>query len=72
MAFQKLRISLLINLRGNTMTFEEYWKIVDKKTGETVTKEQLKYFCEMAYGQGEAKVYAHYYDPEDEDRWCGY
>ena len=51
------------------MTFEEYWFIVDKKTDEIVTKEQLKYFCEMAYGQGEAKAYAYYNDPEDEDRW---
>ena len=36
------------------MTFEEYWAIVAEKTGKTVTKEQLKYYCEMAYGQGQA------------------
>lgn len=38
------------------MTFEEYWFIVAEKTGKTVTKEQLKYYCEIAYGQGQASV----------------
>lgn len=38
------------------MTFEEYWFIVAEKTGKTITKEQLKYYCEMAYGQGQASL----------------
>jgi len=27
-----------------------------KKTGKTITKEQLKYYCEIAYGQGQASL----------------
>ena len=40
------------------MTFETYWNIIDKKTGSIVTKEELKYFCDIAYGQGQAQAYA--------------
>jgi hypothetical protein len=47
------------------MTFETYWSIIDKKTNSIVTKEELKYYCDVAYGQGQAQAYSELIDNGD-------
>jgi len=54
------------------MTFERFWAtVVKNKTDKTITKKQLKYYCEKAYEQGQNDMYD-YCRNNEEGRGMGY